>query len=36
LRNRKALDLLVANAQVTDEEWRDETAEKEIRSQDSE
>lgn len=36
LRNRKALDLLVANAQVTDEEWRDETAEKELRSQDSE
>ena len=36
LRNRKALDLLVANAQVTDEEWREETAEKEIRSQDSE
>ncbi len=24
LRNRKALDLLVANARVTDEEWRDE------------
>ena len=36
LRNRKALDLLVANARVTDEEWRPETAEKEIRSQDSE
>jgi len=25
LRNRKALDVLVANARVTDEEWRDET-----------
>jgi trigger factor len=24
LRNRKALDLLVENAQVTDEEWREE------------
>jgi trigger factor len=36
LRNRKALDLLVENARVTDEEWRPETAEKEIRSQDSE
>ena len=24
LRNRKALDLLVANAQITDEEWREE------------
>jgi len=36
LRNRKALDLLVENAQVTDEEWREETAEKEVRSQNSE
>jgi trigger factor len=36
LRNRKALDLLVENARVTDEEWRDETAEKEVRSQNSE
>jgi trigger factor len=35
LRNRKALDLLVENARVTDEEWREETAEKEVRSQDS-
>ncbi|MFN2455040.1 MAG: trigger factor [Pyrinomonadaceae bacterium] len=26
LRNRKALDLIVENARVTDEEWRDETA----------
>jgi trigger factor len=24
LSNRKALDLLVANAQITDEEWREE------------
>jgi trigger factor len=36
LRNRKALDLLVENARVTDEEWREETAEKEVRSQNSE
>ena len=36
LRNRKALDLLVENARVTDEEWREETAEKEVRIQDSE
>lgn len=36
LRNRKALDLLVENARVTDEEWREETAEKEVRNQDSE
>ncbi|HEV2829950.1 MAG TPA: trigger factor [Pyrinomonadaceae bacterium] len=36
LRNRKALDLLVENAQVKDEEWREETAEKEVRSQNSE
>jgi trigger factor len=36
LRNRKVLDLLVENARVTDEEWRPETAEKELRSQDSE
>jgi trigger factor len=36
LRNRKALDLLVANAQIKEEEWREETAEKEVRSQDSE
>jgi trigger factor len=27
LRNRKALDLIVENARVTDEEWRDETSE---------
>ena len=36
LRNRKALDLLVENARVTDEEWREETAKNEFRSQDSE
>jgi trigger factor len=40
LRNRKALDLLVENARVTNEEWREETAEKEaeksgVRSQNS-
>ena len=29
LRNRKALDLLVENARVTDEEWREETEEDE-------
>jgi hypothetical protein len=27
LRNRKALDLIVENARVTDEEWREETTE---------
>ena len=39
LRNRKALDLLVENARVTDEEWREETEtteESEVRSQNSE
>jgi trigger factor len=36
LRNRKALDLLVENARVTEEEWREETAEKEVGSQNSE
>lgn len=36
LRNRKALDLLVENAQVVDEEWREEKQEPEVRSQDSE
>jgi hypothetical protein len=29
LRNRKALDLIVENARVTDEEWRDEVLEDE-------
>ncbi len=36
LRNRKALDLLVENARVVDEEWREEKPEPEVRSQDSE
>ena len=36
LRNRKALDLLVANANVTDEEWKEEQQEPEVSSQNSE
>ncbi|HKR61493.1 MAG TPA: trigger factor [Pyrinomonadaceae bacterium] len=37
LRNRKALDLLIENAKVTDEEWQEETAqESENRTQASE
>lgn len=41
LRNRKALDIVVENARVTDEEWREETQDEElqnteIRSQNSE
>jgi len=36
LRNRKALDFLIANARVTDEEWQEETQESEISSQKSE
>jgi trigger factor len=39
LRNRKALDLLVESARVTDEEWREETEtteESEVRSQEAE
>ncbi len=36
LRNRKALDLLVANARVTDAEWKEEEQESEISSQKSE
>ena len=36
LRNRKALDLLVANANVSDEEWSDKSEETEVRSQSSE
>ncbi|HWN09683.1 MAG TPA: trigger factor [Pyrinomonadaceae bacterium] len=36
LRNRKALDLLVENASVTDEEWREEKQEPEVRTQESE
>jgi trigger factor len=35
LRNRKALDFLVANAKVTDEEWKEEKQESEASSQDS-
>ena len=36
LRNRKALDLLVANARVTDEEWKEEEQETEASSQEAE
>jgi trigger factor len=36
LRNRKALDFLVANARVTDEEWKEEKQESEASSQQSE
>jgi trigger factor len=36
LRNRKALDLIVENARVTDEEWREEELNPESRIQDSE
>jgi trigger factor len=36
LRNRKALDLLVENARVTDEEWSEKSEETEVRSQNSE
>ena len=36
LRNRKALDFLVANAKVTDEEWKEEKQESETSSQKSE
>jgi len=36
LRNRKALDFLVANARVTDEEWKEENQESEASSQKSE
>ena len=37
LRNRKALDLLIENAKVTDEEWKEETNEgPEVRSQEAE
>jgi len=35
LRNRKALDFLVANANVIDEEWKEEKQESEASSQDS-
>ena len=37
LRNRKALDLLIENAKVTDEEWKEETTEEpEVSSQTAE
>ena len=36
LRSRKALDFLVANAKVTDEEWKEEKQEPEASSQKSE
>ena len=36
LRSRKALDFLVANAKVTDEEWKEEKTESEASSQKSE
>lgn len=36
LRNRKALDLLIENAKVTDEEWKQEDERSEDRSQSSE
>ena len=36
LRNRKALDLLVQNARVTDEEWSEKPEETEVRSQNTE
>ena len=36
LRNRKAVDIVVENARVTDEEWREETQNAEITNQNSE
>ena len=36
LRNRKTLDFLVANAKVTDKEWKEDTEESEDRSQKTE
>jgi trigger factor len=36
LRNRKALDFLVANANVTDAEWKEEEQESEVKSQKAE
>jgi len=36
LRNRKALDLLVENAKVTEAEWSEKSEESEVRSQNSE
>jgi hypothetical protein len=36
LRNRKALDFLVANARVTDEDWKAETEESGATKQETE
>jgi trigger factor len=36
LRNRKTLDFLVANAKVTDKQWKEDTEESEDRSQKTE
>ena len=36
LRNRKALDLLVENARITEAEWSEQSGETEVRSQNSE
>ena len=36
LRNRKTLDFLVANAKITDKEWKEEKQESEVGSQESE
>ena len=36
LRNRKALDIVVENARITDEEWRDETPPEEAQHEDTE
>lgn len=36
LRNRKTLDFLVANAKITDKEWKEEQQESEVESQKSE
>jgi hypothetical protein len=36
LRNRKTLDFLVANANVTDKEWKEEKQESEAEGQKSE
>jgi trigger factor len=36
LRNRKALDLLVQNAKVTEAEWSEKSEETQVRSQNSE
>lgn len=36
LRNRKALDFVIEHARITDEEWKEETRDSEVRSQNSE